>query len=166
MAYAALADVQVLRPHQTLDASSTPTATQVTDLLTKISAMIDGRIAPHGFVVPVTAGTVALAYLKTMATFWVAGIVEDQQRAAIAGGEESATRSHYIDIAEKMLDAVDENPRVLVDATQSTAESLKGARGPVIDSYFIQNPEDDEDAGFAGSLEDTAKPRFSIRMDL
>lgn len=76
MAYCTITNVQALNPKRTYDASSTPTLTQVTAFLSRISEELDAILAGRGYTVPLTAPASLLAFLTHVNALGAAALSE------------------------------------------------------------------------------------------
>lgn len=162
MPYCTIADVQAHRPQHLITTTSKPTQSQVEAEITALGTYVNGRLASAGFSVPVTTGAVSLAYLRTLLSYGVAGIIEDQQKAGLDDGKETQPRrSYFTQLFTQMLQAVIDAPTTLIDATRSTDAAVRRS----IESFFTNNPTDDVTAGQRGRLTGTAVPRFEIRKE-
>lgn len=165
MGYCTVPDVQALRPQHLITATSKPNTAQVEQMIENLSAQVDGRVCQLGYITPVTSGATSLRYLRSMVSFGVAGLIEDTQRAGIAGESSgaNAVRSNLWTIYEQMLQALVETPGILCDAPEQTG--IGGGGNFPIESYFTNNPSDDAQVGQSGLLGVTAQPRFAIRKE-
>ena len=85
MSYASLSDVQALNPKRTYDATTTPTSTQVSSLITQVAAEIDMVLASQGYTVPVTAPASLLTALKYINAYGAGALAEAGMFPEVAG---------------------------------------------------------------------------------
>ena len=116
MAYCTFAEVQEKVPHIQISASSEPTQDDVENWIEQASnGIIDPQIRSK-ITLPVS-DTVGLEYLRNVAINWVVGEI---YRAVETGSE---TAVAFTTIAQKLLEAILEDPEIIQTPTTSVAEA-------------------------------------------
>jgi hypothetical protein len=154
MAYADLADVQALMAQITIDGSSRPTSTQVTNvIIPQVSAEIDGVLAARGLTVPVTTPAYFLEALTLLNAMGSAAAVIRSMKPVKAGASEGSAsyEAFYADWYQKGLRRLESGTGI----PDGLATSGAGV-GP--STYFTRNPDEEEDLG------DIAEPFFTRGM--
>lgn len=129
MAYCTYADVQSQMRRVYFDATSVPTADEVTAYIVLVDADIDAKLSGVGLVVPVT-DSAKLPILKQISINGAAALV---CRGAQMEAEEAATRQKLYDDALKGIMA---NPAII--ATSGGA-GPKGSASTLTDRIFIRD---------------------------
>lgn len=164
MGYCTVDDVRALRPQLTISASSKPSTSDIQRVIDQISGHIDGIMAAENLMVPLVEATspISFKYVQACVMWGVAGMAEDQQRAAVAGGPGGQeVRNDYYDQYLKCIEKISEDPGILVDTPQQPGTNVKQ-----IQSFFTENPTDDPNQGLLAQMRGTsAEPRFSIRQE-
>lgn len=149
MAYAAISDIQGLMAKFTIGASTKPTTTQVTTIITQVSAEIDSVIAGAGYAVPVMAPAWFLDALKILNGYGAASAVLRSMFPEKSGAGEAAVamESYYATQYQRGLKRLETGAAIPPDLATGTAQVTPS-------TYFTRNPDAEEDLG------DIAEPFF------
>jgi len=142
LSYASLSDIQGLIAKFTISASSKPTDTQATTIITQVSAEIDSVLAGGGYAVPVTAPAWFLDALKLLNAYGAAAAILRSMFPDRAGaGETSAAleifyASQYNRGLRRLASGESIPPGLAAGSAQVTPST-----------YFTRNPDEEEDLG-------------------
>jgi hypothetical protein len=149
--YASIGHVRALNSHRTYDTTSKPTLKQTTSvIIPSVTGEMNSRFAAVGIPVPITTSPTHNAYLyvNRLASLKVACITEN---AAFMGGNknESPHAASYCEEYKAAMEAIEDNPDILLGLIDGTAASL--------DSYEYSNSDkrrDEDDEPFRRDEDD------------
>jgi len=129
MAYCVIADVQALNAKRTYDATSTPTATQVESLITRIANEIDTVLAARGLDTPVTTPAAFLDHLKQVNAYGAAALAEMAMFPETSGLGETPHSAMLWKIYKEKLQALAEGQLPVAVTASYPPESFFTAHG-------------------------------------
>lgn len=138
--YATTTHVYALNNHRTYNTSTSPTSTQITgNFIPSVTGEMNARFAAVGITTPITTSATHNAYLfvNRLASLKVACIAEN---ATFMGGNknESPHAKNYCEEYESQMQAIEENPDILIAITEGTS-------GASMDSYEYSNIDERRD---------------------
>lgn len=149
MAYATMVDVQDLIAQFPITASSAPTTTQATLIMTDTSAEIDARLSAAGVTVPVTAPASYLRALALLNSYGAAAAILKSMFPAAVGPGETPAYAFWEKRYQDGLAALSGGTSVPPDVTDNLNFVLPS-------TYLTVNPDAEYELG------DIAEPLFPL----
>ena len=151
MAYAVIADVTELLAQFTLDANSSPSTDQATNILSDISDEIDTALASKGISVPVTAPTYYKDALGRLNAYGAAAAVLKSMFPDATGAGETPAYAFWEGRYKRGLEGIKNGTLIPPDLTKGSGEVAPS-------TYLTVNPDAEvEDGDIAGSFFTRAK---------
>ncbi len=151
MAYADIADVNGLIAKFPPSATSAPTTTQATALITEIDNEVNVALSSVGVTVPVTAPAYFLGWLGLVVSYGAAAAILKSMFPASSGPAETPAYSFWEKRYQEALKQIRSGDAI---PDEITAGGLYAAPS----TYFTRNPDEEEDLG------GIAEPPFKAGM--
>ena len=149
MTYATLDEVRGLMAQFTIDATSTPTATEATAILDETSDEIDMRLSAAGVAIPATAPAGFLNFLGRLNAYGTAAAILKSMFPGATGAAETPAYAFW---EKRYRDGL----KAIVDGSAIPPDAATGSGTVNPSTYFTRNPDAEEDLG------DIAEPRFKM----